>query len=185
MIIGITGYLAAGKGEAAEYLSSRHGFIKRGYGDVIRAELTKMGVPLGRDAEYAYANEMRQKFGFGYWSKMIVETLKPGEDVVVEGVRNPGELPELSAAGDFYLIAIEAPVDKRFERVLSRKKIGDPTTFDEMKEKSEREAENEDPNKQRIQPCIDKADFVVVNDGDLESFHDKLDKIVEGLKNDR
>lgn len=182
MIIGITGYLAAGKGEAADYLSSRYGFSKKGYGDVIRAELTEMGKPIGRDAEYAHANEMRQKHGFGYWSKKIVETIKPGENVIVEGIRNPGEIPELSAAGDFYLIAIEAPENVRFDRVLSRKKIGDPTTFEEMKEKSAREAYNEDPVKQSIQPCIDKADFKVINDGDLQSLHDKLDKIMEGIE---
>jgi len=184
MIIGITGYLASGKGEAAEYLASKHGFVKRGYGDMIRAELTEMGVPLGRDAEYNHANKMREEHGFGYWSKKIVESIKPGENVVIEGVRNPGELPELKAAGNFKLIAVEAPVEVRFDRVIKRQKIGDPTTFEDMKAKSEREAENEDPNKQRIQPCIDQADYVVVNDGSLEEFHQKLDKIVEGLQNE-
>lgn len=185
MIIGITGYLAAGKGEAADYLASKYGFVKKGYGDCIRAELTALGQPLGRDAEYNYANKMRQEHGFGYWSKQIVKSIKPNEDVVVEGIRNPGEIPELAASGNFYLIAIEAPVEARFSRVLNRKKIGDPTTFDEMKEKSEREAYNDDPIKQSIQPCIDKANYVVVNDGDLEEFHQKLDKVILEIKNGR
>ena len=51
-----------------------------------------------------------------------------------------------------------------------------------MKEKSEREAYNADPVKQSIQPCIDKADFKVINDGEIKSLHQKLDKIMEGIK---
>lgn len=178
MIIGITGYFAAGKGEAADYLHTKHGFIKRGYGDMIRAELRMAGVALGRDAEYHHANVQRAKHGFGYWSKKIVDSIKPGEKVVVEGIRNPGELDELASADDFHLIAITAPLELRFERMLARQKEGDPSTLEELKEKEAREAQSKDPAKQNIAACVEKAEFEVDNSDGWDAFHHQLDKIV-------
>jgi dephospho-CoA kinase len=178
MIIGITGFFAAGKGEAADYLHTHHGFEKRGYGDVIRAEMKQMNIALGRDAEYSHANSQRNKHGFGYWSKKIVESIKPGENVVVEGIRNPGELVELSAADSFKLIAVTAPLELRFERMLSRKKLGDPTTLEELKAKEAREAHSDNPIEQSIADCVTKADYVVDNGDGWESFYQQLDNIV-------
>lgn len=179
MIIGITGYFAAGKGEAAEYLASKHGFVKRGYGDTIRTEMTEMGIALGRDAEYAHANVQREKHGFGYWSKKIVESIKPGEKVVVEGIRNPGELTELAAADDFHLIAVTAPLELRFERMIARQKIGDPQTIEELKIKEAREAHSDNPNEQNIAACVEKADYVIDNGDGWDSFHQQLDDIIK------
>ncbi len=182
MIIGITGYFAAGKGEAADYLQTKHGFVKRGYGDMIRAELKELGTALGRDAEYHHANVQRAKHGFGYWSKKIIGSIKPGEKVVVEGIRNPGELNELAGADDFHLIAITAPLELRFERMLARQKEGDPSTLDELKEKEEREAKNDDPTKQNIAACVEKAQIVVDNGDGWDAFHQQLDKIVAEVR---
>ena len=179
MIIGITGYLAAGKGEAAEYLEKHHGFVRRGYGDMIRAELKESGQAIGRDAEYNHANVQRQTHGFGYWSKKIVDSIKHGEQVVVEGIRNPGELTELAAADDFKLIAITAPLQLRFERMLKRQKEGDPKTIDELKQKEERETHSDDPIKQNISACVAKADYVVDNGNGWEAFYQQLDTIVK------
>lgn len=182
MIIGITGYFAAGKGEAAEYLHQKYGFVKRGYGDVIRAELRELGKPLGRDAEYGHANTMREEQGFGYWSKKIVESIKPGEKVVVEGIRNPGELDELSQADDFVLLAITAPLPLRFARMQSRQKEGDPQTIEELKAKEEREARSDNPIHQNIAACVEKADYVIDNSDGWDDFHRQLDDVVRKLK---
>ncbi len=181
MIIGITGLFASGKGEAAEYLHRKYGFVKRGYGDEIRKELTSLGLPLGRDAEYHRANEQRQKLGFGYWSKKILESVEPGENTVVEGIRNPGELTELAAAGNFALIAVDAPIETRFARMEGRLRAGDPQTLEELRIKETRELHNDDPIKQSIGDCIARADYVVQNDKDREYFYHQLDEIVTKL----
>jgi len=182
MVIGITGFFASGKGEAARYLEQHLGFRKLAYGDLIRQELTELGKPLGRDAEYTHANEQRRKHGFGYWSKKILASMRPAEDVVVEGIRNPGELTELSAAGDFHLIAVEAPLEVRFKRMLSRHKIGDPQTLTELKAKEQRETHSDDPIEQSIGDVIKKAEFVVDNSGSEQHLHQQLQKIVAKLK---
>ncbi len=182
MIIGITGYFAAGKGEAAEYLHKKHGFEKRGYGDMIRAELRELGQALGRDAEYGHANVQREQHGFGYWSKKIVESIKPGEKVVVEGIRNPGELAELAAADHFTLLAITAPLELRFERMLARRKEGDPKTLEELKVKEQREAQSDNPIHQNIAACVEKADYVVDNSDGWDKFYEQLDTIVRELE---
>lgn len=151
---------------------------------MIRAELTEMGKPLGRDAEYGHANAQREAHGFGYWSKKIVESIKPGEQVVVEGIRNPGELAELAEADDFTLLAITAPLDIRFERMQTRRKEGDPQTLEELKVKEQREARSENPIHQNIAACVEKADYVVDNSDGWNKFYEQLDTIVRELEHD-
>ncbi|MFA6081877.1 MAG: AAA family ATPase [Patescibacteria group bacterium] len=186
MIIGITGYLSAGKGESADYLASKHGFSKRGYGDTIRAEMTENGIELGRDNEYAYANKLRSEHGFGYWTKKIAQSINPQDKVVIEGIRNKLEIEELSKVAAFKLIFVDAPVEMRYERMLSRVgRTNEPKTLAQFVEQENRERHNTDPAKQSIDDCVAKADFKVRNSGDINQLHQQLDKIVEEITNDQ
>jgi dephospho-CoA kinase len=186
MVIGITGYLSAGKGLAAEYLEKQHGFINRGYGDTIREEMRQNGIELGRDNEYAYAAKKRADEGFGYWSKKIVDSIKPGENVVVEGIRNIKEIDELSRTGNFHLIFVDAPIETRFARMQERSgRPNDPKTMTEFEEKENRERSNPDPMMVSIDPCVKLAEYTVENGGDKQTMYNQLDKIVEEIKNGR
>ena len=62
--------------------------------------------------------------------------------------------------------------------MLARQKQGDPKTLDELKDKEAREAQSDDPTKQNIAACVEKAEFEVDNGDGWDAFHHQLDKIV-------
>ncbi len=182
MIIGITGLLASGKNEAAQYLQSKHQFAQRSYGDMIRAELTEIGTPLGRDTEFEHGNRQRQQFGPAYWSKKILDSIIPDQNVVIEGIRNLSELALLESQPNFHLIAVEAPLEVRFKRLIDRAKTGDPITLEQMKAKEDREAHSDDPTKQSIADCMKRAQFHVDNSSNEQHLHLQLDQIINQLR---
>jgi hypothetical protein len=62
------------------------------------------------------------------------------------------------------LIAVNAEVKKRYQRILDRKSITDNISFEQFLLDEERESFSDDPNKQNLTSCIKMADIVLDND---------------------
>lgn len=177
MIIGLTGTFAAGKDTVAEYLQEK-GFEHFSCGDEIRAIAKERGMEGDRDAQRRLGNELRDEFGPAYLAERIMKkTTKP--NVVIAGIRQPAEIKYLKSHDNFYLIAIDAPIEIRFKRMQERNRAGDPQTVDELVEKEKKEMESIGKNAQKIHECMEMADVVVVNDGDLVYLDKQIDKILK------
>ena len=118
MIIGLTGKNAAGKGELAEYLKSK-GFVYFSLSDALRDEATKQGLDHSRDVLIKLGTEMREKLGNGILASKINETIAElkNKDIVVDSIRNPGEIEELRKNNNFILIGVHTDSKIRFERL--------------------------------------------------------------------
>lgn len=180
MIIGLTGRNAAGKGEVAAFLKSK-GFSFYSLSDVIREEVARRGLPVTRDNLIATGRELRARFGTGHLAEKILERLEPGQNYVVDSIRHPDEVAVLRKAPEFYLIAVQASPEIRFERIQKRGRESDPTTFEAFQELERKEETSLQAEGQNLSATEALADHVVVNNGGLEQLHAQLNELIPKL----
>ncbi len=178
MIVGITGTIGSGKGAVSEMLVER-GFKQLVMSDVLREELRKEGKEENRDNMLAKGNEMREKFGSGVlMERLLAKAEQEGyEKVIIDGLRSVGEVEELKKAGGV-LVAVDAPVETRYERAVKRKSSKDNIDLEKFKE--QQKAEFDKPG--AIGDCVRKADFDIFNDGNFDDLKEKVKEILSKLE---
>jgi dephospho-CoA kinase len=118
-LIGLTGTNGAGKGEAAAYFRAK-GYAYFSLSDVIRDELRERGEPTSRDNLIRTGNELRERFGPDVLALRTIEKIGGEGRAVIDSIRNMSEIESLRGQKGFVLLAIDAPVALRFERVTAR-----------------------------------------------------------------
>ena len=177
MIIGLTGKNGAGKGEVASFLRDKS-FYYYSLSDVLREELESKKLPVTRENLIQTGNELRQKYGPDILARMTMRKIDPNRNYVIDSIRNPAEIQALRNGGNFVLFSISAPPEVRFERIRSRKREQDPQTLEEFLRVEEAERRNQSEHKQSIEDCEALADYTIVNDGSMESLHQKTTELV-------
>jgi dephospho-CoA kinase len=172
-LIGLTGTNGAGKGEIAEFFKKK-GYAYFSLSDVIRGELKKSGQPVTRNNLIRMGNELRRQFGADILARRVLE--KVAGKAVIDSIRNPQEVECLRRHEGFFLLAIDAPPELRFQRVKDRGRDESASTFDEFVAK-EREEKDGTETGQRLKACMESADILIVNDGTLDSLHQKLEAL--------
>lgn len=180
VIVGLTGRNAAGKGAAAKYLQTK-GFAYHSLSDVIREEVRRRGLEPTRDNLLATGRELRARHGTGYLAERILERLEPGQNYVVDSFRHEDEVSVFRRAADFTLFAIKADPQIRFERIRSRGRENDPSTYEKFLELEKAEATSLQAEGQNLDATEALADVVVENNGTLEDLHRKLAEILPRL----
>ncbi len=181
MLIGLTGPNGSGKGEAAQFLKDR-GFAYFSLSDVVREEAARRGLQSSRDNLIEIGNDLRLKHGAGILAQRIREKITG--DAVVDSIRNPSEIEELRKEEGFFLLGIDAPISIRFKRSLERGRIGDGATLEEFQKREEMENSSE-ASHQQLGKCLNMADAVILNDGDIGTLHIKIEDILSRLKRKR
>jgi dephospho-CoA kinase len=173
-LIGLTGTNGSGKGEAAAYLQKK-GYAYFSLSDVIRDALHKDGKEDSRDNLIKKGNELRKKYGPDILARMVMEKVE--DKTVIDSIRNPSEVEYLRKEKEFILLAIDAPVELRYERVKRRGRQESASTLEEFIKK-EKEEMTDSEKGQQLHSCMKMADFIIMNDGTLEDLHLKLEEIV-------
>ncbi len=182
IIIGITGTLGAGKGTLVDYLKENKGFLHFSVRDFLVEELKLQNMQVNRDTMTSLANELRANNSPSYVTDQLYEqALATGKNSIIESIRTPGEIISLKEKGDFYLFAVDADPKKRYERISLRKSATDNIDFDTFLANEKREMTATDPNKQNLSKCIEEADFVFDNNGDLNKLYKQLITILDKL----
>jgi dCMP deaminase len=96
---------------------------------------------------------------------------------VIDSIRNPSEVEELRKLPGFYFVAIDAPVELRYERERERGRVGAATTLEQFVELEKLERST-DPNKQQLDTVIQMADRVIQNHWILPALHREVERIV-------
>ncbi len=187
-VIGITGTIASGKDTVKKILQSKFNCYTVSLSSIIRAELEKKkNTNFSRKNLQDLGNELRRKYGGKILAMLAVEYLqKDKEVIIVDGIRNPGEIDFLREKfkDKFVLIGVDAPAEIRFERIRKRNDTSDPKIWEEFLEIDKRDkGENEPEYGQRTGDCLKKADFLIVNDGSLEELERKVNEIAVKIKN--
>lgn len=176
MIIGITGPYCSGKDTAAEYLQTKS-FRHISLSDMIRDEIRKEGKKPTREALIKKGNELRTTKGSGILAKLALDKMEPNANYVVTSIRNSTEVEVLRVMKNFVLVNVTAPVETRYERMQTRERDDNITSFSEFKKK-EKQEESEKAENQQVHKCMQMAEVEVNNDKSIKELHKKMDKML-------
>ena len=183
MIIGLTGSIAAGKGVVSEYFKDK-GFVYLSLSDELREVAKERKIDFTRENLQNLGNLLREERGGGVLAKLVMEKIKNQryEKAIVDGIRNPAELDELKKLKKFFLVSVDAPAEIRFERMVDRSRESDPISWSDFIEVDSRDKGiGESITGQGVAMCMDKAEFVLINDGSLEKIKGKIEELYEEI----
>jgi dephospho-CoA kinase len=182
IVIGITGTIGAGKGSIVEYLIEKKGFAHFSVRSYLKKEMLKRGMPNNRDSMTHLANELRAQNSPSYVTdQLFIEANTTGKNCIIESIRTPGEIISLRKNESFYLIAVDAKPEIRFERIIKRASETDHIDFETFLANEQREMSNTDPNKQNLKKCIELADFHIDNNLGRDELHIQIENIIQKL----
>ncbi len=185
IIIGITGTLGAGKGTIVDFLTSKKGFNHFSVRGFLTAEIQKRNLPVNRDSMTSVANELRAKNSPSFITDQLFEMANQSSgNCIIESIRTPGEIDSLRKKGRFFLFAIDAKTELRFERIRLRASETDHIDFETFIANENREMTTDDPNKQNLKKCIEMADFVIENNGTPDELLEKMQVILSKINLD-
>jgi len=183
-IIGIVGPLASGKGVVTDYLIKNYGYTSFSLSSIVHEELKKRGITVfTRTTLQDIGDDLRKKEGDGVLAKRAIEQLTAnskqltGKKIIIEGIRNPGEVVYLRTLPGFLLVAVDALRELRFQRVLARKKPWDPKdwkTFEKVDGRDSGDGKN--TNGQQVKKCMKMADIQLRNNTDIPQFYKVIKK---------
>ena len=171
-LIGLTGTNAAGKGEVAAYLMKK-GYAYFSLSDEIRDELRRRGEKITRDSLIAMGNSLRRRHGPDVLARRVMK--KVTGPAVIDSIRNAREVSFLRRHEGFVLVAVDAPLELRFERARKRGRVESAETLEEFAAKERKEMEG-GTSGQQIRRCMDLADMAICNDGSLQALHRRIEE---------
>ena len=185
MLLGVVGLNGSGKDTVADYLVEKYDFVHYGCGQAVRDELKKLGKnQLDRNEMIDLAKKMRKENGNEYWPKFIFEKFQDSKNLIISSIRNPSEIDFIESKKG-RLIRVDAEQELRFKRISNRANTDafqhGETSFDDFKEKENKELESEDPSKQQLLKCLERASIVIDNNGSLEEVYKKVDENMQKL----
>ncbi len=178
MIIGLTGTNGAGKGTVVEYLKTI-GFKHLSVREYLVTELKKENKELIRENMINLANHLRETYSPDYIVKELYESAhRSKQNCIIESIRCPGEVTYLKKQPEFYLLAVDAEQNQRYQRIHNRNSETDKITLEEFIEQEKKEYENKDPFKQNLKQCIKLADINLENNESIENLNKKTKQII-------
>ncbi|MCC7356198.1 MAG: AAA family ATPase [Candidatus Doudnabacteria bacterium] len=183
-VIGITGTIGAGKGTVTKYLTDNYGFKSYSVRDFLIEEINRRGLAVNRDSMVDVANDLRATHGPGYIvSELYKRAQQNSGNTIIESVRTIGEVETLKNKPNFSLLAIDADIKQRYERIKNRESSTDSISFEKFVEDEQRELTSNDPGKQNLLGCIKLADYVILNNKGLPELKTQVDSIINTLQN--
>ncbi len=186
MIIGLTGPIASGKGLASKAIQAQLGHERATtvlLSDYIRDVVRADGKPLDRNTLREAGNALREKNGPGAWVERMFEGLPEGDGgvLLVDSIRNPGEIEELRKAfkSRLFVLATDAPVEDRIKRVLKRAREDDSTDVAEIERQMRIEMEDNPETGFAIERCREMSDAVSLG---KESKAERVEEVQNWVK---
>lgn len=179
MIIGITGTLSSGKDTVAEYFIGK-GFTAFSTADELRSYMEQHKLPLDRDTMRDMGQRVRQEHGDDILERWAAAKFPHGQPVIITAMRHPAGIEYLRTLPDFFLIAVDAPIELRFERALARGRIGDGVTLDIFRSQEDEERKTVG-SAQQLDVVMGMADYVITNNGTLEELHAQLEGVYQEI----
>lgn len=171
-LIGLSGTFASGKDTLASHLVLEHDYIHVSTGDMVRKVAQEERGSIERPVLHEVADAHRKSDGAGYFAQLA---LKEGRPLVVSGIRSLGEMKAVRDAGGA-IVFVDAPVEIRYERAVSRHRDGEEKlTLEEFKASEEKEWYAGDTDADfNMRDIKTHADVVVENSASLEDFIEQV-----------
>ena len=174
-VIGISGLPGSGKSYISK-LASERGAIVVNMGDRVREEAEKRG----EDSRIT-AVKLREEFGKYVVADLTIakikELLANNDDsslIIVEGIRSPYEVNLFKESfKDFKILSVFSSPKTRFNRLKLRNRADDSEDFEIFKKR------DLDELSFGIGDVISTSDYLIINEGDLESYKKEVNKYLD------
>ncbi|MEA2062374.1 MAG: AAA family ATPase, partial [Gemmatimonadota bacterium] len=170
-IIGFTGALGSGCSFLAKRLSEQYDFAYYSLSEPIHEEVKKRCMEETSKHLQDIGNEFRKNNGPDYLVAEILkkaekDMLPPGEKgrkpgIIVDGIRNTGEIEALRHFTHFYLISVQASQEIRKKRLMLRNLYQNEEEFFEA---DKRDAEEPTRYGQQVKQCNYFSDIIISNE---------------------
>lgn len=178
-IIALVGRAVCGKDTVGAYLVKNYGFTHVSTGQLVRDYMTENGISEHtRDLMIKTANEARAQYGADFFLQRAFQSDSPRQ--VIDGLRAVGEIEVARKAGAV-VIAVEAPIEKRYEWSRGRGRISDGLTFEEFRNQERHEGSNQSTSATSLDDVLTMADYTIQNDKDLRSLLAQVDSLMASL----
>jgi len=186
IIIGLVGPIASGKGVVAEHLRNMN-YSYQSLSDRVREEVSRIGIENSRVNLQNIGNQLRERYGPAVLAVRTSKLLKSNnkKNIVIDSIRNPGELLYLRTSLKAIIIGINAPEELRLKWYLERAKERgeDSATIENFITANSRDlGVGEDQSGQQVDVCLAMADYTVHNTGSKQELCDQLNKIISNLR---
>jgi dephospho-CoA kinase len=177
-VLGLMGAIGCGKGTVVDILVNDYGFQSIATGDLVREEVKKRGLSLGRENEMKISVELR-KDDPAYFIREAVKRIKDNnwDKAIIDGVRLMIDINTLkdSFPGIIFVLVKTDP-KKRFERMKKRGRPGFPKTFEKFLEHERLEIE-----KFNFDEVWSNASRIINNDGSIDDLRASVIDMLEDL----
>lgn len=186
IIIGITGTIGSGKGTMVDYMVEHYSFTHLSVRQFLIDSLTEKGELINRDTMVTLANELRAAHKPSYITDCLYEqALLSGQNCIIESIRTPGEVFSLREKENFYLFAVDAMAETRFERIIKRNSETDHIDFETFVSNEKREMSSDNPNHQNLKKCIELADYIFDNNAKISDLHQQIEEVLVKINVER
>ena len=181
LIIGLVGTAGSGKDTVASYIKHKYGAEEFRFSYLLVKALEVFGLEVSIGNLAWLMNILKRKYGHDVLTKAMKKTLRALSKkpiIVLNGMRLPPDYPFLRSFKRNRLIFIDAPVKIRWKRVYVRgEKVDDCVTFKEFLKLTSGE------NERYIQGIGKKAEYTIINGGNLRQLHREVDKVMHRIMN--
>ncbi len=181
IVLGLVSQMAGGKEVVKKYLEKNYQADSCRFSSVLRDILDRLFLANSRKNIQKLSTSLRQTFGEDILALTIAKEVNSlsAELIVVDGVRRPADIKYLKKLANFSLISIEADDKIRYQRLVARAE----NPGDKQKTWSEFLADNQQEADQTISKVMAGADYLVDNNGCLETLYQQIDKIIKDRQN--
>jgi dephospho-CoA kinase len=181
-IVAFVGLAGSGKSSAVEYLTAK-GYPKIYFGGILYKELIAAGITPGDwGPEAKFREEIREKEGKGFIAiraaKEARDLINAGQKrIILDGLYTWSEYKILKHEfpGEMTVVAIVTPKHLRKRRMANRPER--PMTSEEVDQRDWAEIENLEKG-----GPIAIADHYIINNGNLDHFHEQIDTELDHIK---
>lgn len=180
-IVAFVGLTGSGKSSAVEYLTAK-GYPKVYFGGVVLDAMEKAGLEHTEAKEQAFREELREREGKDFVVNRIVtqirDLINAGQHrIVADGIYTWTEykIMKREFPGELTVVAVVSPKHLRHHR-LTQRPIR-PLTDAEANQRDWAEIENLEKG-----GPIAIADHYIMNNGDLDHFHQQIDDELNHIK---
>ncbi|MCF6276896.1 MAG: AAA family ATPase [Candidatus Magasanikbacteria bacterium] len=177
IILGFTGFIASGKGTAAEYLKEKYNAPSYRFSTMLRDILDRIYVEKNRDNLIKTSEFIRSTFGEDVMAKTLGKDVEndSSNTIVVDGIRRMADIEYLTKMSGFVLIHIDANPKIRYERLVKRSE----NTDDQSKTYEDFLADHERSTEISIREVAKQAMEKIENSGNFEELNKQIDNIIK------